>query len=76
MSQDRSETESGPDDVEILRRFGFEPEPVVEAYKRSIDCTLLRQNLMRSPEDRWRLIAAATALAEEMRRAGAKARGR
>ena len=60
----------------ILRKFGFEPDPVIEAYKRDVDRTLLRQNLKRSPEERWRDFAAAVALAEELRRAGASRRGR
>jgi hypothetical protein len=59
-----------PDDSAVLRRFGFEPDPVIEAYKRDVDRTLLRQNLMRTPEERWANIIAATRLAEEMRRAG------
>jgi len=64
------------EEAAILRRFGFEPDPVIEAYKRDVDRTLLRQNLKRSPEERWRNFAAAVALAEEMRRAGASGRGR
>jgi hypothetical protein len=63
------------DDAAILRKYGFEPDPVIEAYKRDIDRTLLRQNLRRTPEERWRNLDAAARLAEEMRRAGAKARG-
>ena len=64
-----------PDDSEILRRFGFEPNPVIEAYKVHVDRTLLRQNLMRTPDERWANMTAALALAEEMRRANAKSRG-
>jgi hypothetical protein len=64
-----------PDDTAILRRFGFEPDPVIEAYKRHVDRTLLRQNLMRTPEKRWETLAAATRLAQEVRRAGAARRG-
>ena len=79
MVDDRPESsragDAPPDDAAILRKYGLEPDPVIEAYKCSVDRSLLRQNLMRSPEERWLLIAAATALAEEMRRAGAKARG-
>jgi hypothetical protein len=60
------------DDAKILRRFGFEPDPVIEAYKENVDRTLLRQNLRRTPEQRWRVLADALRLAEEMRRAGAK----
>jgi hypothetical protein len=67
---------SAPSDAEILRRFQIEPDPVLEAYKRHVDRTLLRQNLMRTPQERWANITAALRLAEEMRRAGAKARGR
>jgi len=66
---------SRPTDEEILRRFGFEPDPVIEAYKQHVDRTLLRANLRRTPEERWRTLAAATRLAEEVRRAGADRRG-
>ena len=68
------ETRPG-DDAAILAAHGFQPDPVIEAYKRDVDRTLLRQNLMRTPEERWRLIAQATRLADEMRRAGAAWRG-
>jgi hypothetical protein len=63
------------DDEAILRRFGFEPDPVVEAYKKDVDRTLLRANLQRTPEDRWQNLLAAYRLAQEVRRAGAKPRG-
>lgn len=65
-----------PSDDEVLRRYGFEPDPVIEAYKKDVDRTLLRQNLRRTPEERWRIILEATRLADEMRRAGARARAR
>lgn len=65
----------GDDDAEILRRHGLEPDPVIEAYKKDVDRSLLRENLKRTPDERWRILAAAQLLAEEMRRAGAKARG-
>ena len=63
------------DDASILRRFGFEPDPVIEAYKVHVDRTLLRQNLARTPAERWENLSRALRLAEELRRAGAKARG-
>jgi hypothetical protein len=63
------------EDARILRQFGFEPDPVIEAYKQHVDRSLLRQNLMRTPDERWRVLAAAQRLAEELRRAGAVARG-
>ncbi len=52
---------------------GFEPDPVVEAYKRDIDMTLLRENLRRTPEERVRNLMALQKLAEGARRAGRKA---
>ena len=66
----------GLTDAEILRRFGFEPDPVIEAYKQHVDRSLLRANLRRTPEERWQTLAAATRLAQEVRRAGADRRGR
>jgi hypothetical protein len=63
------------DDAEILRQFGFEPDPVIEAYKVHVDRSLLRQNLMRTPDERFKVLAAAQRLADELRRAGAAARG-
>lgn len=66
---------SGEDDAEILRRFGIEPDPVIEAYKRDVDRTLLRENLKRSPDERCAHFLAALRLADEIRRAGARARG-
>ena len=68
-------TGASADDEAILRRFGLEPDPVVEAYKKDVDRTLLRANLQRTPEERWQNLLAAYQLAQEVRRAGAKARG-
>ena len=62
-------------DEAILRRFGLEPDPVIETYKKDVDRTLLRANLQRTPEQRWQNFLAAYRLAHEVRRAGAKARG-
>ena len=56
-----------------VRRSGgteFEPDPVVEAYKRHVDRTLLRQNLRRSPTERVANLIALQKLAAEARRAG------
>lgn len=63
------------DDAAILRRYGIEPDPVIEAYKAHVDRTLLRENLRRTPDERWTALDAARRLAEEVRRAGARARG-
>ena len=53
------------DDATILRRFGLEPDPVIEAYKLGVDRTLLRQNLCRSLDERLQTLAAAERLAAE-----------
>jgi len=52
----------------------FEPDPVVEAYKKDIDRTLLRQNLRRTVDERMRNLLALQRFAEEVRRAGREAR--
>jgi hypothetical protein len=62
-------------DAAVLRRFGLEPDPVIEAYKRDVDRTLLRQNLLRTAEERWTNVRASMRLAQELKRAGAKSRG-
>lgn len=48
---------------------------MVEAYKRHVDRTLLRQNLRRSVTERVENLIALQALAEEAQRTG-RARGR
>lgn len=48
----------------------FEPDPVIEFYKRDIDRTLLRENLRRSVAERLERLVALQRLAEEARRAG------
>ena len=57
----------------MARKNEFEPDPVVEAYKRDIDMTLLRENLRRSVDERVCNLMALQRLAEEARRAGRKA---
>ncbi len=46
------------------------PDPMVEAYKRHVDRTLLRQNLRRSVTERVENLIALQELAAEARRAG------
>lgn len=53
-----------------MRAAGFEPDPVVDVYKRDIDRTLLRQNLRRSVTERVANLMALQRLAVEARRAG------
>jgi hypothetical protein len=47
---------------------------MVEAYKKGIDRTLIRENLKRSVEDRFRKAMALARFADELRRAGREAR--
>jgi len=58
-----------PDDGRSLRE-GDDVDPVIEAYKRDIDRTLLRENLRRTPDERVRALMALQRLAVEARRAG------
>jgi transcriptional regulator with XRE-family HTH domain len=49
-------------------------DPVVAAYKRDIDRSLLRENLRKSPDERVKSLAALARLAQEARRSGRTAR--
>ena len=56
-------------------RLELEPDPVVEAYKRHVDRTLLRANLARSADERLRHLMELQRFAEEVRRAARAAKG-
>jgi hypothetical protein len=45
------------------------PDPVIEAYKKDVDRTLLRENLRRSVEERLRDLMRLQRFADEWRRA-------
>jgi len=51
-------------------------DPVVEAYKKDIDQTLLRENLKLSVEKRFLKAMALARFADELRRSGREARTR
>ena len=51
----------------------LEPDPVIEAYKKDIDRSLLRQNLKRTVAERLANLVALQRLAEEARRSGERA---
>jgi hypothetical protein len=53
-----------------------EVDPVVEAYKKDIDRTLIRENLKLTVEERFRKAMALAKFAEELRRAGKEFRAR
>ncbi|MBA2734744.1 MAG: hypothetical protein H0U54_17925 [Acidobacteria bacterium] len=48
----------------------FAPDPVIEAYKRDVDRTLIRENLRLSVEERLEKLMRLQEFAEELRRAG------
>lgn len=62
-------------DREERQRYGgaalIEPDPVIEAYKRDIDRTLLRENLKLSVEQRFLKLCELQRLASELRKARA-----
>lgn len=58
---------------EAAATASFEPDPVIEAYKRDLDHSLLEENLRRTVEDRVLNLTALQRLAKEARRAGRKA---
>jgi hypothetical protein len=47
----------------------IEPDPVIEAYKKDVDRTLIRENLKLTVEERFRNLEALQEFAEELRRA-------
>jgi hypothetical protein len=51
-----------------------EPDPVVQAYKKDIDRTLIRENLKLTVEERFRKAMAVGRFVDELRRAGRKLR--
>jgi hypothetical protein len=54
----------------------FEPDPVIEAYKRDVDQTLIRENLRLTVEERFDALMRLQQFAEELQRAGREARRR
>lgn len=50
-------------------------DPVIEAFKRDVDRTLLRENLRLTPEQRVLQLMETLRAAEEFARAGRRARG-
>jgi hypothetical protein len=47
-----------------------EIDPVIEAYKKDVDRTLIRENLRLSVEERFEQLMRLQEFAEELRRAG------
>ncbi len=55
-------------------RIEIEPDPVIEAYKKDVDLTLIRENLKRTVDERFERLMALQRFAEELQRAGRAAR--
>ena len=51
-------------------------DPVIEAYKRDVDRTLIRENLKLTPTERFERLMELQRFAEELQRAGREARKR
>jgi hypothetical protein len=54
----------------------LEPDPVIEAYKKDIDRTLIRENLKLTPTERVEKLMEFQRFADEIRRAGRELRER
>ena len=59
-------TATGRDDA------AFEPDPTIEAYKRDIDRTLIRERLRRTPAQRVEDLVALAKFADALSVAGAR----
>lgn len=51
----------------------LEPDPVIEAYKKDVDRTLIRENLKLTVEQRFKKLMSWLEFTEELRRASQKA---
>ncbi len=54
----------------------LDPDPVIDAYKKDVDRTLLRENLRRTVEERIEQLIALQKFAAELRQAGETMRAR
>ena len=53
---------------------GKDLDPIIEAYKKDIDVTLIRENLRLTVDQRFQQLMKLQQFAEDLRRAGRKAR--
>ena len=60
--------------ADILRAHGFEPDPVIEFYKKDIDRTLLQESLKLTLTQRLQRLMEMQRFAAELQRAGRAAR--
>jgi len=54
-------------------KSGTDPDPVIEAYRKDIDRTLIRENLRLTVDQRFRQLMELQRFAEELQDAGRKA---
>jgi hypothetical protein len=52
----------------------WEPDPLIEAYKKDVDITLIKENLRLTIDQRFEKLMELQRFAEELRNAGRKAR--
>ena len=57
-----------------LESISLEPTPAIEAYKRDVDRTLIRENLKLTPSERLAKLISVLHFVEEVRRSGAAKR--
>lgn len=55
-------------DAREIVPVSLDPDPVIEAYKKDVDRTLLRENLKLTVDERIQKMIAALRLVEEIRR--------
>ena len=70
----RQDTVTGGHRVNEPDDRGFAPDPVIEAYKKDVDRTLIREQLRRSVDARVKNMIAALRFAEALREAGRRQR--
>jgi hypothetical protein len=61
---------------DALLKAGIEPDPVIEAYKKDVDRTLIRENLRRTVDERLQGLIAMRDWVAEAHRARERARQR
>jgi len=54
----------------VRQSKAFDSDPIIDAYKKDVDRTLLRENLKISVEDRLRQLMELQKFAQELQRAG------
>lgn len=67
MAYNRAGVHMKKDDITLA------PDPVIEAYKKDVDRTLIRENLRLSVEERFEKLMRLQEFAEALRRAGQQA---